>query len=154
MFHPWETATVNLFGLVAGQISNSVLPPAEKFFLGGIRYNRGFYAGEVTGDNALTASVELQLNMTVPLDWMGQTTGMSTQFYLFRDWGQTWENQKQDLNRQLRPSAPACARSRRPGSRRNSNSSPAAPAARRGARDKCSRSAATRSTGAPSRALE
>jgi hemolysin activation/secretion protein len=102
LFHPWETATVNLFGLVAGQISNSVLPPAEKFFLGGIRYNRGFYAGEVTGDNALTASVELQLNMTVPLDWMGQTTGMSTQFYLFRDWGQTWENQKQDLNRQLR----------------------------------------------------
>lgn len=102
LFRPWADGSVVLFGLVAGQVSNSVLPPSEKFFLGGIRYNRGYYAGEVTGDNALTASVELQLNTTFNVDAFGVAGTVSPQFYLFHDWGETWENQRGDPNRRLR----------------------------------------------------
>ena len=101
LFQPWEGASVALFGLVAGQVSNSVLPPAEKFFLGGIRYNRGFYAGEVTGDNALTLSAELQLNTGFQFEAFGRSLDVNTQFYLFHDWGQTWENRSTDANRRL-----------------------------------------------------
>ena len=102
LFSPFVGATVALFGLVAGQVSDSVIPPAEKFFLGGIRYNRGFYSGEVTGDNALTTSAELQLNTSFPVGAYGFSTVVGTQFYLFHDWGETWENQRTDPNRRLR----------------------------------------------------
>ncbi len=43
--------------MVSGQVSDSVLPASEKFFLGGLRYDRGYYSGEVTGDNAVVFSV-------------------------------------------------------------------------------------------------
>ena len=104
LFRPWSNASVAVLGLVAGQVSNSVLPPAEKFFLGGIRYNRGFYAGEVTGDNAITASVELQLNTVIPVDFGGNVVDVNAQFYGFYDWGETWENEQpaNQLNRRLR----------------------------------------------------
>lgn len=102
LFRPWEGGSVALYGLVAGQVSNSVLPPSEKFFLGGIRYNRGFFAGEVTGDNALTTTVELQLNTSFTTGLLGTPVTFDTQFYGFHDWGQTWENQPQDANRRLR----------------------------------------------------
>ena len=102
LFKPWANATFSVFGLVAGQVSNTVLPPAEKFFLGGIRYNRGFYSGEVTGDNAITTSVELQLSTDFPVGAFGFSTDIQTQFYLFHDWGETWENQNVDPNRRLR----------------------------------------------------
>jgi hemolysin activation/secretion protein len=103
LFRPWQDASVSLYGLVGGQISNSVLPPAEKYFLGGIRYNRGFYAGEVTGDNALTASIELRLDTVVQFDLAGQPIPpVPVQFYGFYDWGETWENQSRDPNRRLR----------------------------------------------------
>ncbi len=55
-------ASVALRARVLGQGSRHVLPPAEKFFLGGSEINRGFYSGQVTGDNALAWSFELQLN--------------------------------------------------------------------------------------------
>jgi len=100
LFQPWSDASVVLYGLLAGQISNSVLPPAEKFFLGGIRYNRGFFAGEVTGDNALTATLELQLNTALSIDAFGYPLPINAQFYAFHDWGETWENQR-DPNRRL-----------------------------------------------------
>ncbi len=102
LFRPWEDASVAVYGLVAGQVSNSVIPPAEKFFLGGLRYNRGFFAGEVTGDNAITATIELQLNTALTVNAFGHSIPVNAQFYLFRDWGETWENQAQDPNRRLR----------------------------------------------------
>ena len=98
LFRPFDNATVTLFGLVAGQVSDSVLPPEEKFFLGGIRYNRGFYSGEVTGDNALTTAVELQLNLSFPVTVFDFTAPVSSQFYIFHDYGETFGNQSSDLN--------------------------------------------------------
>jgi hemolysin activation/secretion protein len=101
LFAPWRGATVALQGLAAGQYSGDVLPPAEKFYLGGSNYNRGFYSGEVTGDTALVASAELQLNTGFTLDWFSGPVQVGTQFYTFYDWGETWERQRADPNRRL-----------------------------------------------------
>lgn len=103
LFVPWEEATVALQGVVAGQGTGNILPPAEKFYLGGPHFNRGYYYGQVTGDNALTTSVELQLNTPVPMpDFVPPPITTRAQFYAFYDWGETWENQKLDANRVLR----------------------------------------------------
>lgn len=92
--------TVALQTTIAGQAANSVLPSEEEFFLGGPRFNRGFYYGQVTGDNAMTIAAELQYNTrlpvpgTIPVD-------IGAQFYTFYDWGATWQNRNLDANTQL-----------------------------------------------------
>jgi hemolysin activation/secretion protein len=101
LFSPWDGATVALRGRVLGQISGDVLPPSEKFFLGGLEYNRGFYSGQATGDNAVVASVELQLNTSFETTLFERSLNIGTQFYLFYDHGQTWENQRVDPNVRL-----------------------------------------------------
>ena len=50
LFTPWDGASVALMGLVTGQWTNVILPPAEQFYLGGARFTRGYYAGQVPGD--------------------------------------------------------------------------------------------------------
>ncbi len=96
LFSPWEGATVSLMGLLTGQWSNDILPPAEQFYLGGARFTRGYYAGQIPGDKALATTVELQLNTGTDLSVFGFSADISTQFYLFYDWGQTWQNQASD----------------------------------------------------------
>src|SRR5262249_33700799 len=67
---------------------NNILPPSEKFFLGGTRFGRGFFNGEVTGDRAIGATVELQANTTfsdIPLPHL--TAPLPVQFYSFWDYG-------------------------------------------------------------------
>ena len=96
LFIPWDGASVALKARVVGQGTGDVLPPAEKFFLGGGDINRGFYSGEVTGDNALAGSLELQLNTGIDFTVYGYPTPVTAQFYLFYDRGETWENQRID----------------------------------------------------------
>jgi len=83
-------------GLLTGQWSGNILPPAEQFYLGGARFTRGYYAGQVPGDKALAATVELQLNTGFELPVFGKSFDISTQFYLFYDWGETWQNLSTD----------------------------------------------------------
>ena len=101
LFAPWRDASVALKARVLGQVSNSVLPPAEKFFLGGSEINRGFYSGQVTGDNALSGSLELQLNTALDFTAFGVPVPVASQFYAFYDRGWTWENQAADPNTRL-----------------------------------------------------
>ncbi len=101
LFQAWTNASVSIKGRALGQVSGDVLPPAEKFFLGGAEFNRGYYSGEVTGDNALVLSAELQLNTAHDLDVFGRTIPISAQYYAFYDYGQTWENQALDANAKL-----------------------------------------------------
>ena len=101
LFQPWADASVTLKGRVTGQVSGSVLPPAEKFFLGGSEINRGFYSGEVTGDNALAWQLELQLNTTYNITAFERPINLAAQFYAFYDRGKTWENQSLDANARL-----------------------------------------------------
>ena len=101
LFQPWEGATVALQATVAAQYSPDILPSAEKFYLGGARINRGYYAGEVTGDKAWATAVELQLNTSFAFDAFGYPLDVASTFYSFYDWGETVENQKTDPNRRL-----------------------------------------------------
>ncbi len=95
------TSSLALQTTLAGQVSRDVLPPAEKYFLGGDRLARGYYAGEVTGDTALTASAELQLNTVWTTGLLGTHHTVGVQFFTFFDWGETWENQAVDANHRL-----------------------------------------------------
>jgi hemolysin activation/secretion protein len=97
LFSLWDDSSVALQGALGGQYSNDILPPAEKFYLGGAHFNRGYYWGQVTGDSALTASAELQLNTPIPLPDR-VPLDLSAQFYGFYDWGQTWESVARDPN--------------------------------------------------------
>jgi hemolysin activation/secretion protein len=101
LFAPWEGASVALMALLTGQWTPDVLPPAEQFYLGGSRFTRGFYSGQVPGDKALAATVELQLNTTVDLTSLGSHADVASQFYLFYDWGETWQNQAADFAARL-----------------------------------------------------
>ena len=101
LFSPWSNASVALRGRVLGQVSSSVLPPSEKFFLGGSEITRGFYSGEVTGDNAFAWSAELQLNTGLDLSAFNVPLPVTAQFYAFYDRGETWENQSIDPNARL-----------------------------------------------------
>ena len=92
LFTPWEGASVGLMGLLTGQWSNNILPPAEQFYLGGARFTRGYYSGQVAGDKALAATIELQLNTGFEKTIFERSFDISTQYYLFYDWGETWQN--------------------------------------------------------------
>jgi hemolysin activation/secretion protein len=104
LFDVLEGWHLGIQGLVAGQYTRDVLPQVEKFYLGGSRLNRGFYAGQVTGDRALSYGLELQLTtqFELPLTppW-GLSNTLGTQFYLFRDEGWTRENVETDLDGHL-----------------------------------------------------
>ncbi|WP_372619256.1 ShlB/FhaC/HecB family hemolysin secretion/activation protein [Falsiroseomonas sp.] len=101
---PAEGLMLSVFGQVAGQVSDDILPLSEKFLFGGNRLGRGFYAGQVTGDSALGATIELQLDVRPPpFQIPGFGTDLvevqpSAQFYLFRDFGRSWENLETDVN--------------------------------------------------------
>lgn len=101
LFSPWNGANLALYGLVAGQWSNDILPQAEKFYLGGARLGRGYYAGQVTGDSALAATAELQLSVAYEATLFGHAVRIDPMVYAFYDWGETWENQPLDPNRQI-----------------------------------------------------
>ncbi len=101
LFSPFAGATVALRGLISGQYSNSVIPPAEKFFLGGSEITRGFYAGQATGDRAYAWTAELQLNTSLDLVLFGQPLVVASQFYAFYDRGEAWQSQAGDPNFRL-----------------------------------------------------
>lgn len=103
-----EDSSLALQLSAGGQYSGDVLPPVEEFYLGGPHFNRGYYWGQVTGDSALAATVELQLNTPIPtFNWVSAQP--TAQFYAFYDWGETWQSRNSDANTILR-SAGAGAR--------------------------------------------
>ncbi len=97
---------LGLTATIAGQVSDDVLPSAEKFYLGGTRLGRGFYAGQVTGDSALATSLELTLDTRLPGFSLGGGAGAlevepSAQFYLFHDHGRSYESRSADPDRRV-----------------------------------------------------
>jgi hemolysin activation/secretion protein len=74
-----------------GQYTTSILPPSEKFFLGGTRFGRGFYSGQVTGDRAIGTSLELQFNTNLSdLPLLDAAYRLPAQFYGFWDYGHSF----------------------------------------------------------------
>ena len=73
---------------LGGQYSGDILPPSEKFFCCGLRWSRGYFYGQVTGDRGVGTGAELQLNTgftDVPILAPGHR--LDVQFYGFYDFG-------------------------------------------------------------------
>lgn len=88
----WSAYTVDLKLAITGQWTPAILPPTEKFQLGGEQYGRGFYSGEVNGDKAAAGTIEPQLNQTLDGEIFGHAYHVNTQYYAFFDIGQVWSN--------------------------------------------------------------
>lgn len=101
LFEAWDGASVAVQLSAGGQYSPDVLPSVEQFYLGGPHFNRGYYWGQVTGDRALTATVEWQLNTPLPVPDIVPWE-LNAQFYTFYDWGETWQSRVSDANVTLR----------------------------------------------------
>jgi hemolysin activation/secretion protein len=102
IWSPGEGQMFNLHALFAGQWSGDILPQAEKFYLGGNRLGRGYYAGQVTGDRAWGLALEAQYDLAFDLPNSEFGPGrVAAQFYAFRDIGRTAENRPNDANRRL-----------------------------------------------------
>jgi hemolysin activation/secretion protein len=107
LFALGENAIFSLQATLAGQWSNDVLPAAEKYFLGGSRLGRGFYAGQVSGDRAVALAIEAQLDLRLPSFTLEFTPGAPTeirhsaQLYAFYDAGRTFENLTTDPDRRV-----------------------------------------------------
>lgn len=102
LFEPWNGATVSLLGLFAGQGSSDILPPAEKFYLGGNRYTRGYYVGQVSGDSAVALTAELQLTTSAEVTLFGQSYDIGQQYYIFYDYGRAWQNLSTDPDKETK----------------------------------------------------
>ncbi|HEX9475509.1 MAG TPA: ShlB/FhaC/HecB family hemolysin secretion/activation protein, partial [Candidatus Dormibacteraeota bacterium] len=97
------TRVQNLFGFsgglvalklsVGGQYSGDILPSNEKYFLGGTKFGRGFFSGEITGDRAAGTTAELQLNTST--DW---PVTLGLQPFIFYDTGWAWNLAPGDLD--------------------------------------------------------
>ncbi len=87
-----DGSSIALKELLTGQYSGNILPPVEKFFLGGPTFTRGYYAGEVSGDSAFAWTSELQYDTGFEPPVFGHVLPVHAQFYLYYDWGQAWNN--------------------------------------------------------------
>ncbi len=101
LFSPFAGASVALRTEAGGQYATDILPSEEEFYLGGNRFTRGFYSGEVVGDKALYATAELQFNTGYDFSLFNQNIEMGAQFYGFYDWGETWSNLRTDLGHRI-----------------------------------------------------
>lgn len=101
LFAPWPGSVLAFEGTVAGQWTNDILPLSEKFYFGGNRLGRGFYAGEITGDRAVAVSAELQLTARHQFNVLDHPVQVTPTYYVFTDAGWTFENQVIDPDRRL-----------------------------------------------------
>ncbi|MBL6456901.1 ShlB/FhaC/HecB family hemolysin secretion/activation protein [Belnapia sp. T6] len=103
LFSPGEGQMISVQGLFAGQWTDDILPQAEKFYLGGNRLGRGYYAGQVTGDKAWGLAIELQYDLAFDLPTTQEFGAgrVAAQFYAFRDIARAVENRPNDANRRL-----------------------------------------------------
>jgi len=101
IWSPYAGATVSVLAALGGQFTNNILPPEEKYYLGGPNFNRGFYYGEVTGDRALQAKFEPQFDTELPTPGFSPLP-LRAEFYAFYDWGEVWQQQALDLGHILR----------------------------------------------------
>ena len=101
LFAPFAGGNLAVRLGATGQYSPDTLPAAEKFYLGGPHFGRGFYYGQVTGDSALEATVEPLLDTALPSPAFLRLK-LAAQFYAFYDWGETWEQSHLEQDHTLR----------------------------------------------------
>jgi hemolysin activation/secretion protein len=87
--------------VAGGQWTRDILPPSEEYFLGGPRFVRGFFAGELTGDRAFGGTIEFQLGTGYDFSIFGERLAPRLQYYAFYDGAATWSRAPGDLRRHL-----------------------------------------------------
>jgi hemolysin activation/secretion protein len=77
---PWSIKVA-----IAGQLASTSLLESQEFYLGGPLFGRGYYSGEVSGDNGIAGAVELRFDHALGYDWL-----KGFQAYGFFDHGSVW----------------------------------------------------------------
>jgi hemolysin activation/secretion protein len=101
LFSPFPASSVALRLETGGQYTTNILPSAEEFYLGGNRFTRGYYSGQVTGDKAAYATAELQFNTGYDFTLFTHDVDLGLQLYSFYDWGETWANLSTDEDHRI-----------------------------------------------------
>lgn len=70
----------------SGQFARAPLPSSEEFSIGGARYGRGYNAGEITGEDGVAVSIELEYDLDVQIPLITQLRP-----YGFYDFGKAWD---------------------------------------------------------------
>ena len=74
---------------LGGQYTGDILPSGEKFFCCGLRWSRGYFYGQVTGDRGVGTAAELQLNTGFTgMPILAADHRLDVQFYGFYNFGQ------------------------------------------------------------------
>jgi hypothetical protein len=89
--YDWAVTKLSLETGITGQWTTDILPPSEKFFLGGVDFGRGFYNGEVTGDRAVAGKIQLQLDDQFKATLIDESHDVTVRYYGFYDIGQVWD---------------------------------------------------------------
>jgi len=89
--YSWPVTRLSLITGAEGQWTDDILPPTEKFFLGGIDFGRGFYNGEATGDRGIAGKIQPQIDDQFTTDLFGDTRLIGMAYYLYYDIGQAWD---------------------------------------------------------------
>lgn len=79
------TSNVNLQLSARGQLANNALLASEEFGVGGINSGRGYDPSEITGDDGISGSVEVQWNEPYPVNYLEDY-----QLFGFYDIGKVW----------------------------------------------------------------
>jgi hemolysin activation/secretion protein len=87
--------------VAGGQWTRDILPPSEEYFVGGPRFVRGFFAGELTGDRAFGGTIEFQLGTGYDFSVFGERLAPRLQYYVFYDGAAAWNRSPGDLRRHL-----------------------------------------------------
>jgi len=98
LLQPLPASNIALRLEAGGQYTTNILPSEEEFYLGGNRFTRGYYSGQVAGDKAAYLTAELQFNTGRDFTVFSRDFDLGAQFYSFYDWGETWENSVNDRN--------------------------------------------------------
>ncbi len=101
LFSPYPAASVALRLAAGGQYSPFILPSEEEFYLGGARFTRGYYSGQVVGDKAAYATAEFEFNTGYDFTAFTDNVDLALQLYAFYDWGEVWQNLSTDLNHRI-----------------------------------------------------
>lgn len=88
---------VDLRLAIAGHYGVGILPPSQKAQLGGLEFGRGYYYGMLTGDRALSGSIEVTARRALN-DWIADA---SIAPYIFYDHGMVWNLAEGDPSRRF-----------------------------------------------------
>ncbi len=84
---------LNLYLAATGQVSSDPLLSSSEFGVGGSTFGRGYDPSEITGDDGVATTIELQYGDSLDLSYL-----QNYQFYTFWDFGQVYNQDTPDVD--------------------------------------------------------